>query len=185
MTAGTVTVCFALALCFVACSDDPYDGSSPTTEETSDGTTTSTAPDRPTSTTTTAFDPASVEGQVEAAYLESWDVYADAVYDLELDEDALAEVYAETSLDGKIDEIEQRIEDGRAALVRIDHEYDIVLVDESTAQVVDRFTNHQVLIDPDTKQPVEPDPNEKVVFNFTVRRTADGWRVAFIERVNL
>ena len=32
---------------------------------------------------------------MEAAYLRSWDVYADAVYDLVLDEEALAEVYAD------------------------------------------------------------------------------------------
>ena len=57
-----------------------------------------TAPERPASTTTTAFDPASVEGEVEAAYLKSWDVYADAVYDLVLDEEALAEVYAEDAV---------------------------------------------------------------------------------------
>ncbi|MFL6206906.1 MAG: hypothetical protein ACJ739_16310, partial [Acidimicrobiales bacterium] len=86
---------------------------------------------------------------------------------------------------GKLAEIRSRIEDGRAALVRIDHEYDIVVVDDSTAHVIDRFTNHQTLIDPVTKEPVEADPNEKLVFNFTVHRTPDGWRVAFIERVNL
>ena len=92
VAAGRVTLCFALALGLVACTDDADDGGTPTTE-TSDATTTSTAPERPASTTTTAFDPASVEGEVEAAYLKSWDVYADAVYDLELDDEALAEVF--------------------------------------------------------------------------------------------
>ena len=95
MTAGRVTLCFALALGLVACSDDPTTTASPTTEETLEQPTDDTAPERPASTTTTAFDPASVEGEVEAAYLKSWDVYADAVYDLVLDEEALAEVYAE------------------------------------------------------------------------------------------
>ena len=73
----------------------PTDEAAPSTERT---TTTTTAPERPVSTTTTAFDPASVEGQVEAAYLRSWDVYAEAVYNLELDENGLAEVYAEALL---------------------------------------------------------------------------------------
>jgi hypothetical protein len=184
VTSGRVTLCFAVALgLLVACSDDSPEAT-PTTETTS-STTTSTAPERPVSTTTTAFDPASVEGAVEAAYLKSWDVYADAVYDLVLDEDALAEVYAEESLSGKVEEIEGRIADGRAAHVVVDHEYDVVMVDSTTAHVVDRFVNHQVLIDPTTKEPVEKDPNEKLVFNFTVCLGDDGWRVTYIERVNL
>ncbi|MGV3759041.1 MAG: hypothetical protein ACO1PW_05780, partial [Actinomycetota bacterium] len=71
-----------------ACGDDGDAAPTTTTERettTSSSTTTSTAPPRPTSTTTTMFDPASVEGEVEAAYLRSWEVYADAVYNLELD----------------------------------------------------------------------------------------------------
>ena len=31
------------------------------------------------------------------------------------------------------------------------------------AIVIDRYRNHQVLIDPVTKEPTEPDPNEQVV----------------------
>ena len=106
MAAGTVTLCVALALGLVACSDDP-DESTPSTEETSSSSTTTTAPERPASTTTTAFDPTSVEGEVEAAYLKSWDVYADAVYDLVLDEEALAEVYAEDQPRHHAEEIER------------------------------------------------------------------------------
>ena len=101
VTAGRVTLCIALALGLVACSDDPDDEHAHAPSETSSSSTTTTAPERPASTTTTAFDPASVEGEVEAAYLKSWDVYADAVYDLVLDEEALAEVYAEDHLETK------------------------------------------------------------------------------------
>ena len=107
MTSGRVTVCFALVFCLVACSDDGPDESSPTTDETASSTTTSTAPERPASTTTTAFDPASVEGEVEAAYLKSWDVYADAVYNLVLDEEALAEVYADDEPRDRADEVDR------------------------------------------------------------------------------
>jgi hypothetical protein len=187
VTSRGVTVCIALAIGATACSDDGYN-SSPTTTTIADDSTTSTAssvPERPSSTTTTAFDPESVEGAVEAAYLKSWDVYAEAVYNLELDEPALAEVYAGASLEGKTTEISERISDGRAALVEVEHEYDIVLVDEATARVVDRFVNHQVLIDPDTKQPIEDDPDERLVFNFEMKAIEGAWRVTFIERVNL
>ena len=45
--------------------------------------------------------------------------------------------------------------------------------------------NHQVLIDPETKQPVEEDPDERLVFNFELAKLEAGWRVTFIERVTL
>ena len=168
MTAGSVTLCFALAMGLAACRDDP-DESAPTTEETSSSSTTSTAPERPASTTTTAFDPASVEGEVEAAYLRSWDVYADAVYDLVLDEEALEEVYAEASLeDRRRSEIEapsrRRVELRWCA---VDHDYDIERhLAPTTALVVDAYVNHQVLIDPDTKEPVEADPQQHARYAF-------------------
>ncbi len=86
------------AALLAACSSDDPDAAPTTTTSEPTSTTpssTTTPPERPPSTTTTAFDPASVEGQVEAAYLRSWDVYAEAVYNLELDEAALSEVYAD------------------------------------------------------------------------------------------
>ena len=88
-----------MAVAVASCSGGDDDAASTTTTLAPSTTTTTTAPERPASTTTTAFDPATVEGEVEAAYLRSWDVYADAVYDLELDEQALAEVYADEHSD--------------------------------------------------------------------------------------
>jgi len=187
VTARGVTICIALFLGAAACSDDDPRAASTTTtvEDPTITSTTTSVPERPPSTTTTAFDPASVEGAVEAAYLRSWDVYADAVYNLELDDQALAEVYAETSLANLTDEIEERARDGRAALVRVDHNYEITVLDSASALVVDAYRNHQVLIDPDTKEPVEADPDEAVLFSFTLRLTDDHWRVVLIERVPL
>jgi hypothetical protein len=181
VTAWGVTLCFALALGLVACSDDEPDDAAPTTEERSSSTTT--APERPASTTTTAFDPASVEGEVEAAYLRSWDVYAEAVYDLVLDEEALAEVYAEDHLETKRSEIERRIENGEAALVRVEHDYSIDVLDEATVLLVDQYRNHQVLIDPETKEPIEEDPDEVVADAVTLKRIDGEWRVTLKERL--
>lgn len=176
----------ALVLGAAACSDDDPEAATTTTtvEDTTTTSTTTTMPERPSSTTTTAFDPASVEGAVEAAYLRSWDVYADAVYDLELDEEALAEVYAERSLTTRMDEIVGRIADGRAAYVQLDHDYDIVIVDGATAAVLDNFTNHQVLIDPDTREPIEGDPNEVLLVNFQMKLLDGVWKVTLIEKVD-
>ena len=127
VTSRGVTLCIALALGATGCSDDGGSSSPSTTTESVDTTTTTTtAPEREPSTTTTAFDPASVEGEVEAAYLRSWDVYAEAVYNLELDEQALAEVYAEDHLETVIDEIVRpHRRTGEPPLSRVEHNYTI------------------------------------------------------------
>lgn len=168
-----------------ACGDDGE--AAPSTTErsttTTEATTTSTAPPRPTSTTTTMFDPASVEGQVEAAYLRSWEVYAAAVYDLELDEEALAEVFTGEALDLRINEVERRIREDRASLVELEHDY-MIAVSGNTANVVDHFINHQVLIDPVTKKPKEPDPNERLLVNFKLDRVDGSWLVSFVQKVD-
>lgn len=168
-----------------ACGDDGE--AAPTTTErstttTAEPTTTSTAPPRPTSTTTTMFDPASVEGEVEAAYLKSWEVYADAVYNLELDEEALAEVFTGDALTLRIEEVARRVQEARASHVLLDHDYEILVAGDS-ANVVDHFVNHQVLIDPETKQPIEPDPNERLLVNFKLERIDGSWLVSFIQKV--
>jgi hypothetical protein len=181
VTAWGVTLCFALALGLVACSDDEPDDAAPTTEERSSSTTT--APERPASTTTTAFDPASVEGEVEAAYLRSWDVYAEAVYDLVLDEQAFAEVYTGDYLATVTREVEERIAEKRAALVQVDHDYDVEMVDEATVLIVDRCRTHQVLIDPATKEPIEDDPDEEVVDVVTLQKAGGVWRVSRVQEL--
>ena len=120
----------AALVLIVACGDD---GPSESTTTDPPTTTETTVPERPASTTTTAFDPTLVEGEVEAAYLASWDVYADAVYDLELDEQALAEVYAGESLANLTGELESRLAENRPSLVSVEHDYEIQLLDASTA----------------------------------------------------
>lgn len=177
----------AVALLAAACSGNDPEAAPSTTaapSSTVEPTTTTTAPERMASTTTTAFDPASVEGEVEAAYLKSWDVYADAVYHLELDEEALAEVYAGDGLSNLRREIENRIADGRAALASVDHDYEIAVTGNTIASVVDSITNHQVLIDPTTKEPIEEDPNEAQLMNFVMERIGDAWYVTLIQRVS-
>jgi SpoU rRNA methylase family enzyme len=182
-----VAVIAAALLASGACGDDGDAAPTTTTTErtttTSETTTTSTAPPRPTSTTTTMFDPASVEGEVEAAYLRSWEVYADAVYNLELDEAALAEVYGETALDTVTDELRRRLYEEATSLVVVDHDYVVSVVDTDNANVIDHYRNHQVRIDPATKEPIEDDPNELLLFNFQMKRIDGLWKVVFIQKV--
>ena len=156
----------------------------PTITSTTSTASTTTTPERPTSTTTTTYDPASVEGEVEAAYLKSWDVYADAVYNLRLDEAALAEVYADPLLQVQLTEIASRVSAGRAALVRVEHRYRIEMTGADTALVIDRYVNHQVLIDPETKRPTEADPNSTIIDAFSAREIDGEWQFYDLERLS-
>ncbi|MEX2293626.1 MAG: hypothetical protein WD691_07530 [Acidimicrobiales bacterium] len=176
---GVTAGCVVLAMVVGACSGS--DDAAPAT--TAARVTTTTVPVRPTSTTTTIYDPATVEGQVEAAYLKSWDVYAEAVYNLELDEQAFADVYADPLLGVVLSEIGSRIDDERAALVRVDHDYSVQLTGLMTAAIIDTYQNHQVLIDPISKEPVEPDPNETITDAFTLRIVEARWVVFDQQRI--
>jgi hypothetical protein len=168
-------VCTALSL--AACGGDDAEVASPTTVVT-----TSTVPERPTTTTSLVYDPATVEGQVEQAYLRSWDVYADAVYNLKLDEAALASVYGEPHLTSVRDEIKERVNTGRAARFGMEHSYEISILSEETAVVLDRQVNHQVLIDQVSKVPIEGDPAEQIVRAVVLSLSEGAWRVSRIDR---
>ena len=183
MTVRVVAAALVLTMGAAACGDDAPSTSATTTEEPRTSTSTSTVPERPASTTTTAFDPASVEGQVEAAYLKSWDVYAHAVYHLELDEEAFAEVYAEPLLSVRLAEIRQRIDDARPALVRVEHNYRVEMTSDTTALLIDSYVNHQVLIDPRSLEPIEDDPNAVLVDAYSVRLGPAGWVVFDLDRL--
>ncbi len=182
-TWGVTAAWVVVALNTVACGGSAPDATSTTAVHRTTTTTVTTASLRPASTTTTAYAPSAIEGQVEAAYLKSWDVYADAVYNLKLDEAALAEVYADAHLQTKRDEINGRIAERRASWVRIEHKYTIQIVDATTAIVIDQLINHQVLIDPITKVPAEPDPNEKLTHATTLKLVDRSWRVTRKERL--
>jgi hypothetical protein len=179
---GELVAALALAAAAVACSGDDADDADGTADPVAEVVTTSTAPARPTTTTSLVYDPSTVEGQVEAAYLKSWDVYADAVYNLTLDEAALASVYAGEHLGTVQREIARRIAEGRASLVRREMRIHVDVGIDDTAVVFDDHVNHQVLIDPATKTPVEADPQERNLDVVTLRRIDGVWRVVHYER---
>src|SRR5205823_7331509 len=118
------------------------------------------------SVTVTTLSP--VEREVEAAYLKSWDVYADAA--LRLDPSALASAYAGAALDVVRSDIEHYRAKGTPARYRVDHDYRIELQTTSTALVIDRYVNHSVLLDPQTQEPIERDPNKVIGENYRLER---------------
>ncbi len=184
MTLRGVTLGTVLAVAVASCSggDDPEAASTTIAEPTS---TTTTAPERQASTTTTAFDPATVEGEVEAAYLRSWDVYADAVYDLELDEAALAEVYADDAPE-HLHRRDRATASQTTALryVQVDHDYEI---DGCWTRPLPRdrhrIRNHQVLIDPSLRRSqLRTTRTSSCSCNFQMTLIEGVWKVTLIQR---
>lgn len=132
-----------------------------------------TAPPTTAATTTTTLP---VEEQVKAAYLRSWDVYADAV--LRLDPSRLSEVLASPNLETVENEINKLRAKGRAVRVSVEHRINVRLIDSSTALVSDEIMNHSVEIDPASGAPTEADPNERLVDNYTLKMSEGTWKVA-------
>jgi hypothetical protein len=129
----------------------------------------------PTSTTT-----ASVEAEVEAAYLRSWEVYAKAVRDL--DPSGLEESYADDALTVVLDEIARLKTAGTPVRIRVEHDFNTQITGDSQAIVMDTYVNHSVLLDPSTGEPAEPDPNKLVTDLYAMREIEGAWKVVHFER---
>jgi hypothetical protein len=141
-------------------------------------TTTAAEPTPTTTTTTTTTAPLTPEGEVEAAYLRSWDVYADAM--LRLDPARLPEVYTGAALDTRRSEIADLTSLRTPARMRVEHDYEVVVVDDTNALVLEQYRDHSVLLDGTTMQPLGPDPDQTVSREYVLRKEVDGWRVARI-----
>lgn len=137
----------------------------------------------PPSTTTSEAIPAasplsSAEHEVEAAYLRSWDVYTDAM--LRLDPSRLEEAYSGSALEVRKAEIADLAKLQTPVRVRVDHDYEVVLVNADTAFVLETYLNHSVYLDGATMQPIEPDPNNVLEREYVLRKEPGGWRVSRI-----
>ena len=144
-------------------------------------TATSPTTEAPTTTTTTAPVTSTTlarEKEVEVAYLGSWTARAKARRTL--DASGLSEFFAKKALKDITDDLEQRKLEGKYSFVRVDHNYTITLNSVDTATVQDWITNHTVLIDPSTGQPLEPDPKTAHEVRTTMELLEGKWKVTFI-----
>ena len=166
MKRALLALCAVLALASVtACGGDDAAESSPSATV---GTV---------STTSTTL---SVEQEVEAAYLRSWDVYADAV--LTFDTSKLSDAFAKTALQTVRDEVADLKAAGTPVRADVDHQINVDVI-EAGAIVLDNYMNHSVLLDPVTMEPSEPDPNERVLFSYHLEEVGGRWKVVGIDKL--
>jgi hypothetical protein len=122
--------------------------------------------------------PTDVPAQVEQAYLEAWDVWADAL--LRLDSSRLPEAFTGRALQVVIGQVNEQRRKDEPVQIRAEHNYTITLIDARTASVEDRYINHNVRLDPETLEPVEPDQETRVRRSFTLRLVGSTWKIAEI-----
>lgn len=127
------------------------------------------------STTSTTL---SVEAQVEAAYLKSWDVYTDAMRTF--DTSKLADVYVGEALRARIAEVNGLKAANTPGRMEVEHDLIVQLLDDGGAVVKDSYINHSVLLDAETQQPTEHDPNERLNREYGLRREGGTWKVWFV-----
>ena len=138
----------------------------------SSGTTPTTSPVSPSET------PTDVRAQVEQAYLEAWDVWADAL--LRLDPSRLPEAFTGRALQVVTDQVVEQRRKNEPVQIRAEHNYTITLIDAQAASVEDRYINHNVRLDPETLEPVEPDEETRVRRSFTLKLVGSTWKIAEI-----
>lgn len=136
------------------------------------------SPKNPSGSKSPSATPLEVSAEVERAYLEYWDVRGKAF--LELDASLLDRVLTGSALEVAQQLLEDQRQKNQPIRIRVEHNYRIVIADETTASVDDRLISHSVRLDAKTMEPIEPDPNESIHNSYTLRKVGGKWKVAEI-----
>jgi hypothetical protein len=120
---------------------------------------------------------ASPEEAVKEAYLHYWEVYGEAL--LNLDGSRLSEVMTGPRLERALQEIQQLEEQGRAVKIVVESRPVVVEVGSDEALVLDEYENRSYLIDAETKEPLSEPPTtgETIRDRVTLTRVGDTWKV--------
>lgn len=135
--------------------------------------------DTPDTTTTSTTEAMTPEEEVEAAYLRSWEVYAEAA--LSLDQSELDSVYAKDALEIVRADIARFRRDNTPARFSVEHDYTITIGASGVAVVRDDYVNHSVLLDAQTLEPIEPDPNKVIAEVYLLEEVNGRWMVVNIQ----
>lgn len=133
----------------------------------------------PDPTTTSTTEAPAPEEEVEAAYLKSWEVYAASLESF--DGSRYAEVYAEDALRTRLEELARLKAANTPVRIDVKHDYTLQVIDEGRqAVVLDYYENHSVLLDGETGEPIEPDPNKVVGRQYAMKRIDGAWKIVTV-----
>jgi hypothetical protein len=144
--------------------------------ETRDASPTPAATETPPPTVAPAATP-SVEEEVSQAYLHYWEVYSDALYNL--DTSRLSEVMTGPRLERALTEVSDLRAQNRAVMIVVENDPVVVQAGSDQAVVLDTYKNQSYLIDAATKQPVGQTPETAQTISDRVTMTSLGgiWKV--------
>jgi hypothetical protein len=163
---ATLALMLLLASFAVDCGDDDSDGT-PTASTTPATTATASGSTTP-----------PLEDEVGTAYLNYWDVYSDAVFNL--DESALEQVMMGPLLQRTLEEIANLRQQNRAAKIDVEHNFAVLDVDSAvgTAVVRDAYANRSAFVDANTKELIgQPADGEIITDTYTLRLVDGIWKV--------
>lgn len=121
-------------------------------------------------------DSTALEAEVKQAYLRYWDVYANAMYTLDISH--LPDVAAGDRLREAIAEVDDLKAQGKAAKIVVEHHFFVFNVTENTASVHDEYVNNSYAIDPRSKNPMgTPGPGQHLVDTYDLQRIDGVWKV--------
>jgi len=122
--------------------------------------------------------PANVKDQVRQAYLNYWDVYAEAL--LKLDTSELGDVLTAEALDIVTKQVEQQRSKNQPVRIEIEHHLRIVLINPGKASVDDRYVDRSVPLDPQTMKPSGPPLRGRIHQTYTMELVNGTWKVSYI-----
>lgn len=126
--------------------------------------------------------PTDVRTEIEHAYLTFWFVYGQAALNLEPEQ--IDQVATGEALQKLKAQIEEQRSKNQPVRIRVEHNYQIVYPipgsGSDTASVDDRYVNHSVRLDSQTRQPVEPDPAASTHDTYTLKKVNGKWLVTEI-----
>ncbi len=118
----------------------------------------------------------SPEDAVIKAYLRYWEVYSEALY--ELDETRLTEVMTGPRLDRALTEIQTLRGERRAVDINVENNPVLIALGAERAVVFDEYENRSNFIEPDTKEPLtQPGGAELIRDRVTLTRVEETWKV--------
>jgi len=118
----------------------------------------------------------SVEEEVAEAYLAYWDAYAQAV--LHLDVSLVEDFVSEGESNRILEEIETLHADNVALRVRVDHDFQVVPISETSFAVIDEIVNNSFYVDAVTKDPPEGTGSGEILrYTFVLEKIEERWIV--------
>jgi hypothetical protein len=123
----------------------------------------------------------STSAELLRAYNLFWQVRAQALY--ELDSTQLAQVTAGPALEGEQRAIEQLKEKNQAQHVNVEHNPRILYASTDDAAIEDQYLSRSVLVDAESKQPLEPTPASTWRLAYRLRKIDGIWKVVDSVRV--